>query len=37
MCSSDLLPKFIDALEKAGLDIVIEEKQKQIDAWLAVN
>lgn len=29
------LPKFIDKMKKAGLDKVIAEKQKQIDAFLA--
>lgn len=29
------LPKFLDALEGAGMSKVIEEKQKQLDAWLA--
>lgn len=29
------LPKFIEALKAAGIDKVIEEKQTQLDAWLA--
>ena len=29
------LPKFIKALEDAGIQKVIDEKQKQLDAWLA--
>lgn len=29
------LPKFQDALKKAGIDTIIAEKQKQLNAWLA--
>ena len=29
------IPKFLDELEKAGIDAVIAEKQKQLDAWAA--
>lgn len=29
------LPEYIDKLKQAGLDKVLAEKQKQIDAWLA--
>lgn len=29
------LPKFQDALKKAGINEIIAEKQKQLDAWLA--
>ena len=28
------LPKFLEELEYAGIDQVIEEKQKQLDVWL---
>jgi putative aldouronate transport system substrate-binding protein len=31
------LPKFIKALKDAGLDTVINEKQKQLDKWRAEN
>lgn len=31
------LPKMIDKMKQAGLDKIIAEKQKQIDAWLAKN
>lgn len=31
------LPKFIQALKDAGIDTVIAEKQKQLDAWAAAN
>lgn len=31
------LPKFQDALKKAGINEIIAEKQKQLDAWLAKN
>ncbi len=28
-----ILPKFLDELEAAGLDVIIQEKQAQLDAW----
>lgn len=31
------LPKFIQALKEAGIDTIIAEKQRQLDAWLAEN
>lgn len=31
------LPKFIQALKEAGIDTIIAEKQRQLDAWLAAN
>jgi putative aldouronate transport system substrate-binding protein len=31
------LPKMIDKLKAAGLDKIIEEAQKQVDAWRAAN
>ncbi len=31
------LPKFLQALEDAGLQKVIDEKQAQLDAWIAEN
>lgn len=31
------LPNFIEALKSAGLDTIIAEKQKQLDAWLATK
>lgn len=31
------LPKFLEALDDAGLEKVIEEKQNQLDAWKAEN
>ncbi|TCM95793.1 putative aldouronate transport system substrate-binding protein [Paenibacillus sp. BK033] len=31
------LPKFIDQLKAAGIDKIIAEKQKQLDAWAASN
>ncbi|RKP54356.1 extracellular solute-binding protein [Cohnella endophytica] len=31
------LPKFITRMKQAGLDKIIAEKQKQIDAWLATK
>lgn len=31
------LPKFIQALKDAGMDAVVAEKQKQLDAWLLEN
>lgn len=33
----EVLPKFQQALKDAGIDRVIEEKQKQIDEWLAAK
>jgi len=32
-----VLPQFISKLKAAGIDIIIAEKQKQLDAWLASN
>ena len=31
------LPKFIAALKDAGIDKIVAEKQKQLDAWLAAS
>lgn len=31
------LPKFLEALDRAGIDVVIEEKQRQLDAWAETN
>jgi putative aldouronate transport system substrate-binding protein len=31
------LPEFIEKLKLAGADIIIAEKQKQLDAWLATR
>jgi len=31
------LPRFIQALKEAGIDTIIAEKQRQLDAWLAAN
>jgi putative aldouronate transport system substrate-binding protein len=31
------LPQFLDKLKKAGADKIIAEKQKQLDAWKAIN
>ncbi|HHV11674.1 MAG TPA: ABC transporter substrate-binding protein [Clostridiales bacterium] len=31
------LPKYIEALKSAGIDAVIAEKQKQLDAWKEAN
>lgn len=31
------LPKFIEALKDAGINNIIAEKQRQLDAWLAAN
>lgn len=31
------LPKFLEELDNAGINTVIEEKQKQLDAWLAAR
>ena len=33
----DMLPKFLDALEAAGMSKIIEENQRQLDAWLATQ
>lgn len=33
----EYLPKFRQALREAGIEKVIEEKQKQLDSWLAEN
>ena len=33
--SNTQLPKFIKALKDAGMDKIVAEKQKQLDAWLA--
>ena len=32
-----MLPKFLDALEAAGMSKIIEENQRQLDAWLATQ
>lgn len=32
---SDAIPKFVEELKAAGIDTIITEKQKQLDAWLA--
>lgn len=37
MDPKEYLPKFRKALKDAGIDKVIEEKQKQLDAWAAEN
>ena len=31
----EVLPQFQQALHDAGIDAIIAEKQKQLDAWLA--
>ena len=31
------LPEFLDALEAAGINDIIEENQRQFDEWLSVN
>lgn len=31
------LPKYIEALKSAGIDVIIAEKQKQLDEWLKNN
>jgi putative aldouronate transport system substrate-binding protein len=31
------LPNIIRALKEAGMDRIVAEKQKQLDAWLAQN
>jgi putative aldouronate transport system substrate-binding protein len=31
------LPRFIQALKNAGIDEIVAEKQRQLDAWAAVN
>ena len=33
----DILPTFLDALEAAGMSKIIEENQKQLDAWMAAQ
>ena len=33
----DMLPKFLDALEAAGINKIIEENQRQLDEWLATQ
>ena len=33
----DMLPKFLDALEAAGMSKIIEENQRQLDEWLAAQ
>ena len=33
----EYMPQYAEALKQAGIDKVIEEKQKQFDAWLASN
>ena len=30
----EYVPKFVDALKMAGVDAIIEEKQKQLDTYL---
>lgn len=35
--TAKVLPEFLDALEAAGIDNVIEENQKQLDAWAEEN
>ncbi len=32
---NEALPEFLAELESAGVNTIIEEKQKQLDAWLA--
>jgi putative aldouronate transport system substrate-binding protein len=32
-----VLPQFVQALKSAGIDEIITEKQRQLDAWAAVN
>ena len=31
------IPDFLQELEDAGIDAIIQEKQRQLDAWLARN
>jgi len=31
------LPEFIEKLKVAGIDKIIEEKQNQLDEWVAAN
>ena len=31
------IPKFLDALEDAGMEKLVEEKQTQYDTWRAEN
>lgn len=33
----EIYPEFVDALNKAGIEKIIEANQKQLDAWLADN
>ena len=33
----ETLPKFNQELKDAGLDVIIQEKQAQLDAWLAAQ
>ncbi len=33
----EVLPQFISALESAGINKIIEENQKELDAWIAEN
>lgn len=34
---SETIPEFLQALDDAGINVVIEEKQKQLDEWKANN
>ncbi len=31
----EVLPEYVAAMKRAGLDQIIEEAQKQIDTWMA--
>ncbi len=33
----EAIPEFVKALKDAGVDTVVAEKQKQLDAWIAAN
>ena len=33
----EAIPQFLEELEAAGIDRIIEEKQRQLDEWLAAN
>jgi putative aldouronate transport system substrate-binding protein len=33
--AESMLPKFLEALDAAGMNKIIEENQRQLDAWLA--
>jgi putative aldouronate transport system substrate-binding protein len=33
--TESMLPKFLEALDAAGMNKIIEENQRQLDAWLA--